>query len=173
MCRGGETGETGLFPIAFDSRQWVWNVTRRSGVAGLGTGRGQHGASVSHRGGGGGWRRGAAVVALEQAIAEPFTPYYDLVDLGYSYRYYAEPPPTPVVTATLEFGEGRPDGDGAASRSPRGGTSDASSAAAGLGECAFHGCAGGQGSGPVTRARAGWRGPMRAISVLPGPTAGA
>ena len=38
-----------------------------------------------------------------------FTPYYDLVDLGYSYRYYAEPPPTPVVTATLEFGDGRPE----------------------------------------------------------------
>jgi hypothetical protein len=45
---------------------------------------------------------------LEQGVAEPFTPYFDLVDLGYSYRYYAEPPPTPVVTATLEFGEGRP-----------------------------------------------------------------
>ena len=37
---------------------------------------------------------------LERTIADPFTPYYDLVDLGYSYRYYAEPPPTPVVTAT-------------------------------------------------------------------------
>ena len=46
---------------------------------------------------------------LEQAIAEAFTPYFDLVDLGYSYRYYAEPPPTPVVTATLEFDDGRPD----------------------------------------------------------------
>ena len=46
---------------------------------------------------------------LEQSIAEVFTPYYDLVDLGYSYRYYAEPPPTPVVTATLEFGDGRPE----------------------------------------------------------------
>jgi len=46
--------------------------------------------------------------ALEQAVGELFTPYYDLVDFGYSYRYYAEPPPTPVVTATLGFGEGRP-----------------------------------------------------------------
>jgi hypothetical protein len=46
---------------------------------------------------------------LEQAVAEAFTPYFDLVDLGYSYRYYAEPPATPVVTATLEFGDGRPD----------------------------------------------------------------
>jgi hypothetical protein len=46
---------------------------------------------------------------LEQAIANWFTPYFDLMDLGYSYRYYTEPPPTPVVTATLHFGEGRPD----------------------------------------------------------------
>ena len=46
---------------------------------------------------------------LERTIAEPFTPYYDLADLGYSYRYYAEPPPTPVVTATLSFGDGRPE----------------------------------------------------------------
>ena len=45
---------------------------------------------------------------LERTIAELFTPYYDLVDLGYSYRYYAEPPPTPVVTATLGFGEAGP-----------------------------------------------------------------
>jgi hypothetical protein len=36
-------------------------------------------------------------------------PYYDLMDLGYAYRFYAEPPPTPVVTATLRFGEGRPE----------------------------------------------------------------
>jgi hypothetical protein len=46
---------------------------------------------------------------LEQSVAEVFRPYHELVDLGYSYRYYAEPPPTPVVTATLEFGDGRPD----------------------------------------------------------------
>ncbi len=46
---------------------------------------------------------------LEQAVAQAFTPYFDLVDLGYSYRYYAEPPATPVVTATLEFGEGHLD----------------------------------------------------------------
>jgi hypothetical protein len=46
---------------------------------------------------------------LEQAIADWFTPYFDLMDLGYSYRFYAEPPPTPVVTATLQFGDGRPD----------------------------------------------------------------
>ncbi len=46
---------------------------------------------------------------LEQAIAEWFTPYFDAMDLGYSYRFYAEPPPTPVVTATLRFGDGRPE----------------------------------------------------------------
>jgi hypothetical protein len=44
---------------------------------------------------------------LERTIAGLFTPYYDVMDLGYSYRYYSEPPPTPVVTATLQFGEGR------------------------------------------------------------------
>jgi hypothetical protein len=46
---------------------------------------------------------------LEQALADLFVPYFDLVDMGYSYRFYAEPPPTPVVTATLRFGQERPD----------------------------------------------------------------
>jgi hypothetical protein len=46
---------------------------------------------------------------LEQAIADGFSPYFDLVDLGYSYRFYAEPPPTPVVTATIQYADGRPD----------------------------------------------------------------
>ncbi len=45
---------------------------------------------------------------LERRIADLFTPYHDLVDQGYAYRYYAEPPPTPVITATLRFGNGRP-----------------------------------------------------------------
>ena len=79
-------------------------------------------------------------------IAEVFTPYHDLVDLGYSYRYYAEPPPTPVVTATLEFGDGRPEETVRLPGLRGGGPADASSAAVGLGECAFHGCAGGQGA---------------------------
>jgi hypothetical protein len=56
---------------------------------------------------------GALAVApasqLERNIADVFGPYFDLADLGYSYRYYTEPPPTPVVTATIRFGEGRPD----------------------------------------------------------------
>jgi hypothetical protein len=46
---------------------------------------------------------------LERAAADFFTPYYGLVDLGYSYRYYAEPPPTPVMTAALQFGDNRPE----------------------------------------------------------------
>jgi len=44
---------------------------------------------------------------LEQSIADLFTPYYGLADLGYAYRFYVEPPPTPVVTATLRFEDGR------------------------------------------------------------------
>jgi hypothetical protein len=31
------------------------------------------------------------------------------MDQGYAYRYYAEPPPTPVITARLKFDHGRPD----------------------------------------------------------------
>jgi len=46
---------------------------------------------------------------LQRAFADLFIPYFDLVDLGYSYRFYTEPPPTPVVTATLRFGPGRSD----------------------------------------------------------------
>jgi hypothetical protein len=46
---------------------------------------------------------------LERRVADLFTPYHDLLDQGYAYRYYAEPPPTPVITATLRFGEGRSD----------------------------------------------------------------
>jgi hypothetical protein len=46
---------------------------------------------------------------LERAIADVFTPYYGFADLGYAYRFYVEPPPTPVITATLRFGENRAD----------------------------------------------------------------
>jgi hypothetical protein len=46
---------------------------------------------------------------VERSIADVFTWYYGLVDVGYAYRFYVEPPPTPVVTATLQFGDGRPD----------------------------------------------------------------
>jgi hypothetical protein len=45
---------------------------------------------------------------LERGVADLFTSYHEVMDQGYAYRYYAEPPPTPVITATLEFGDGRP-----------------------------------------------------------------
>jgi hypothetical protein len=44
---------------------------------------------------------------LERRVADFFSPYQNLVDQGYAYRYYAEPPPTPVITARLHFGVGR------------------------------------------------------------------
>src|SRR4051794_14766988 len=47
---------------------------------------------------------------LERVLSTAFGRYYDLVDQGYAYRYYApEPPPTPVVTATVRFADGRPE----------------------------------------------------------------
>jgi len=46
---------------------------------------------------------------LERSVADRFSGYFELVDLGYSYRFYAEPPPTPVVTATVHYADGRPD----------------------------------------------------------------
>jgi hypothetical protein len=46
---------------------------------------------------------------VERSIADVFTWYYGLADLGYAYRFYVEPPPTPVVTATLRYGDGRAD----------------------------------------------------------------
>ncbi|WP_169977022.1 hypothetical protein [Tautonia rosea] len=46
--------------------------------------------------------------ALQQAVADLFRPYYRVADLGYSYRFYtAGAPPTPIVTALLEFEDGR------------------------------------------------------------------
>jgi len=45
--------------------------------------------------------------ALARRIADLFTPYFDLLDLGYSYRFYSEPPPTPVMRAMLHFEDGR------------------------------------------------------------------
>jgi len=47
---------------------------------------------------------------LERALADRFAPYFQAFDQGYAYRYYApEPPPTPVVTATVRYGDGRPE----------------------------------------------------------------
>ena len=45
---------------------------------------------------------------LEQAFAAAFAPYHQAIDQGYSYRYYANPGPTPVVTARIHFADGRP-----------------------------------------------------------------
>ena len=38
--------------------------------------------------------------SLERSVADMFVSYHELIDQGYTYRYYApEPGPTPVVTA--------------------------------------------------------------------------
>lgn len=45
---------------------------------------------------------------LERWLADGFRPYLDLIDQGYAYRYYApEPSPTPVVTASIRYPDGR------------------------------------------------------------------
>jgi hypothetical protein len=44
---------------------------------------------------------------LERRIADLFTPYFELFDFGYAYRFYSEPPPTPIITATIEYRDGR------------------------------------------------------------------
>ena len=45
---------------------------------------------------------------LENWVADRFSVYYDLLDQGYAYRYYApEPGPTPVITAKIRYGDGR------------------------------------------------------------------
>lgn len=47
---------------------------------------------------------------LEGGAADQFATYFQLIDQGYAYRYFApEPPPTPVLLATLKFADGRPD----------------------------------------------------------------
>jgi hypothetical protein len=47
---------------------------------------------------------------VEQSLSRICAPYYQVIDQGYTYRYYApEPGPTPVVTATIHFPGGRPE----------------------------------------------------------------
>lgn len=46
---------------------------------------------------------------LERWVADLFTWHHGLLDQGYAYRYYAEPPPTPVVLAALHQADGSPD----------------------------------------------------------------
>ena len=40
---------------------------------------------------------------LEREVARAFAPYHELLDQGYSYRYYIDPPPTPIIKATVRF----------------------------------------------------------------------
>jgi hypothetical protein len=52
---------------------------------------------------------GAPASALERSAVEPFVGYVEAIDQGRVHRYYAPaPPPTPVLTAELHFGEGEP-----------------------------------------------------------------
>lgn len=63
------------------------------------------------------WHGAAVLVAvlaappsseLQRSVADLFRGYYRAVDQGYSYRFYtAGAPPTPIVTAVLEFDDGR------------------------------------------------------------------
>lgn len=46
---------------------------------------------------------------LERRAADLFAAYYQATDQGYAYRYYSDPGPTPVVTATVRYGDGRPE----------------------------------------------------------------
>ena len=84
---------------------------------------------------------------LEQAIADGFSPYFDLMDLGYSYRFYAEPPPTPVVTATIQYRGRAARGDGPAAGAGCARAPDAAPAAARPGQCAVLRRPGGQAAG--------------------------
>ncbi|RUL86277.1 hypothetical protein [Tautonia sociabilis] len=45
---------------------------------------------------------------LQRAVADQFRWYYQLLDQGYTYRFYtAGAPPTPILFAELEFEDGR------------------------------------------------------------------
>lgn len=47
---------------------------------------------------------------VERWVADQFQHYFELIDQGYSYRFYAPaPPPTPVIEARMHFADGRPD----------------------------------------------------------------
>lgn len=45
---------------------------------------------------------------LEEAIARPFRPYYELTDQGHDHRFYSDIGPTPILLAELRFADGRP-----------------------------------------------------------------
>ena len=45
---------------------------------------------------------------FERSLADLFSPYNQVIDQGYSYRYFApEPPPTPILEAKLIAADGR------------------------------------------------------------------
>jgi hypothetical protein len=44
---------------------------------------------------------------LLRGIASRFAHYYEVIDQGYGYRYYTEPPPTALIEARLRFADGR------------------------------------------------------------------
>jgi hypothetical protein len=47
---------------------------------------------------------------LERSVRDLFGAYYQVIDQGYAYRYYApEPGPTPVVTAVIRYADGSPE----------------------------------------------------------------
>lgn len=48
------------------------------------------------------WGSGIAS-PLERRTRERFQWYYGLIDQGYTYRYYSEPPPTPIIKAVIHF----------------------------------------------------------------------
>ena len=81
---------------------------------------------------------------LERTIADLFTPYYDLVDLGYSYRYLRRAAADAGRHGHARVWRGPAGGDGPPAGSRGGRPADAPPAAAGPGECAFHGRAGSQ-----------------------------
>jgi hypothetical protein len=52
---------------------------------------------------------GAPSSELERSVAGPFRPYATAIAQDHVYRFYAPaPPPTPIVTARVEFGGDRP-----------------------------------------------------------------
>jgi len=52
----------------------------------------------------------APASVLQQALVTPFGTYLQLIDQGYTYRYYApDPPPTPIATARIHYGDGQVD----------------------------------------------------------------
>ena len=45
---------------------------------------------------------------LIEALASKFRHYYEFVDQGHAHRFYSNIGPTPILTAEIRFGDGRP-----------------------------------------------------------------